>query len=626
MYWDALALVGGVMLVAAPIVWHRHKVLAEARAAVREIFTPKCRSFRERFREFFPTGINPPAHHDKTIDGGCAIAGAAGLPNVAERGVGDTDQLGVVAALGESAVTAGYMVAGLLAVDQHFYGAISELAGHQITTFADLHAHVADYASTFLGGVKEGVVTKVQGHVAEQVVAEHLQKLGHHVEFAPTSNQAGYDLVVDHHFLVNVKDHVDMGGIYEHFAHNPDIPVIVGAHTEGVPIDALHIDAASGLDQFPDAVHGSHAVIVDNGLDHDALASHTRAALDAAAGHVPLHVPWITLGLSGWREGKLLLNQKTDFERALRNIGLDAAGTGIGGATGAKVGGVVGTFLAPGVGTLVGAVVGGIAGALGGRHVTNQVKYAPLRAAQEAYQEAYGQLSDTMTAARQEAETAYERARQAASGALQNVAQSSQSAIVNTASQCEEALRFAATLAPAQEAKLLDAARSAMTAEWEKAGAKVAELRAQPIWLRVFWPNSGIARTLEHWRAAKHRRREFERRVRKILERVEPGPKRAEALFDAVLQYGYGEREADEYLIQLREHVERNRQRLGEAVDVALRAVLDCRAQQVNKLRELVERLARELEARIKPYADRLRSAEHRLRTEMQKFGVDPGT
>ncbi|RNB76252.1 hypothetical protein, partial [Brevibacillus panacihumi] len=53
------------------------------------------------------------------------------------------------------------------------------------------------FAGTVDTTVNTGDIAQIQGYVAERMVAAELQAKGHDVEFPQTSNQAGYDLLVD---------------------------------------------------------------------------------------------------------------------------------------------------------------------------------------------------------------------------------------------------------------------------------------------------------------------------------------------------------------------------------------------------------------------------------------------
>lgn len=118
---------------------------------------------------------------------------------------------------------------------------------------------------------------------------------------------------------------------------------------------------------------------------------------------------FITVALSGFREIKLLKNHDTDVTNAMKNFGLDVAGTGVGGSAGAALGVTIGSAIFPGVGTAIGALLGGIGGAIGGRKASNTVKEKPFRDALQAYEEIQSKAKEKATVAQAEAEKQYDR-------------------------------------------------------------------------------------------------------------------------------------------------------------------------------------------------------------------------
>lgn len=118
-----------------------------------------------------------------------------------------------------------------------------------------------------------------------------------------------------------------------------------------------------------------------NSIDIDSLTDVTD--LDFSG-----HIPVMTVAMSSYREFQLLTKNKTDALSSLKNIGLDAAGSGVGGLAGAKAGAIAGSFFGP-IGTVLGGVIGGIGGAIGGRMISNEVKQAPLKNAISEYQSNY---------------------------------------------------------------------------------------------------------------------------------------------------------------------------------------------------------------------------------------------
>lgn len=122
-----------------------------------------------------------------------------------------------------------------------------------------------------------------------------------------------------------------------------------------------------------------------NSIDVDSLTDVTD--LDFSG-----HIPVVTIAMSSFREFQLLAKNKTDALSSLKNIGLDAAGSGVGGLAGAKAGALAGTLFGP-VGTVIGGILGGIGGAIGGRMISNEVKQAPLKNAISSYQSNYSTMT-----------------------------------------------------------------------------------------------------------------------------------------------------------------------------------------------------------------------------------------
>lgn len=122
-----------------------------------------------------------------------------------------------------------------------------------------------------------------------------------------------------------------------------------------------------------------------NSIDVDSLTDVTD--LDFSG-----HIPVVTIAMSSFREFQLLAKNKTDALSSLKNIGLDAAGSGVGGLAGVKAGALAGTLFGP-VGTVIGGILGGIGGAIGGRMISNEVKQAPLKNAISSYQSNYSTMT-----------------------------------------------------------------------------------------------------------------------------------------------------------------------------------------------------------------------------------------
>ena len=301
----------------------------------------------------------------------------------------------------------------LLSIDEHVYTAMGQLAGRQLESIGDLQAKLSGWPSADIGEtLPEGALNKLMGHLAEPIVGQHIEDLGIPVEMPALSNQVGYDLILNGEHAVNVKTVADISSLSDHFARYPDIPVVVPGDMAGIPDNAIHLDAAGSLDQLDARVNlGEESIVlVDDALSHAEMMEHAESVSDALLENVDVGgIPFITLALSGYREIKLFKNHDTDISNALKNIGLDVAGTGGGGATGAMAGAALGSTIVPVIGTAIGAIAGGILGAIGGRKATNAVKEKPFRDALQTYQNTMSETKEKIATVQAEAKEQYTR-------------------------------------------------------------------------------------------------------------------------------------------------------------------------------------------------------------------------
>nr|MBO2477441.1 hypothetical protein [Bacillota bacterium] len=233
-----------------------------------------------------------------------------------------------------------------------------------LSDFSELKRVVADAAA---GEGYDRWLDTLKGYVAEQVAADVLETSGAQVELAPAPNQAGWDLLVNGE-PYNVKVGITTSHIAEHFRDHPDIGVITSPELAA---------------QFPE--HADKIIALPE-LSHDDLVQLIEGTIEGISGvDWDFSFPVITAIFSGVRELDLLLKGDTDLGSSARNLGLDLAGTGGGGWVGGKIGAAIGTAFGP-AGTAVGGIVGALFGAFLGRSITNEIKLADLRRAQEEFQ------------------------------------------------------------------------------------------------------------------------------------------------------------------------------------------------------------------------------------------------
>jgi hypothetical protein len=369
------------------------------------------------------------------------------------------------------------------AVDRSVFQAVAHMSHSAVNNFGDLMkvVDVKGYAVQ-----TAGFLSKLVGHMGEWKVQEHLMSSGIGVSMPFTSNEPGLDMWLDGH-AVNVKNYADVGlAAHEHFMAHPDIPIIVPADAANIPADALHFDPSHGMDVSA-LDHSDHLVIVDHALSHAETVGHAQGAIDTLGDAGPhMHVPWVTLAVSSFREGRLLFEGSTDLARAAKNIAVDTAAVGGGGFLGAKAGAAVGSLIAPGLGTLIGGLVGGIGGAIVGRSAANAIKRAPLDEAKAALQSAREHYKEAEGAAMAHAETSWQTAEREEQKRLAE----EMSTVVREGETSLAALRDAtakaARLSPGDAGRLLDTAEEVLARLKERAGR-----RASPSFV---WPLRWVAK------------------------------------------------------------------------------------------------------------------------------------
>ena len=211
---------------------------------------------------------------------------------------------------------------------------------------------LAKAAPAFLAGPADSVAGRLagmDGYVAERLVAHHLVVQHHTVTFPATSNNAGWDLMVDGH-PYQVKCLQTAAGVHEHLSRYA-CPVFVNA------------DLAKEF-------QGNPRVIVDPLLHHDAVHNMTVHTLHHAQNLGDFEVPWISLSVTGASVIHRMITGSTDAMGAAVIFATDSTGRYAGGTLGAvMLAALMGWTLGP-AGFVVGKGLGSIAGSIGGRKVS----------------------------------------------------------------------------------------------------------------------------------------------------------------------------------------------------------------------------------------------------------------
>ena len=330
--------------------------------------------------------------------------------NILKKSKNVQQELPLTPVISDSVLVGANVFHQYMLIDDYMYEGISKLSGKQIDNFSDLSSKIKDYSHNS-DGLTEGSLNKIKGYIAESHVAEHFKEAGAEVSWPETSNQEGWDLLLNGN-PIQVKLTKDASTLTEHFKEHSDIPVVIPSDANNIPDTAFHFNPSEGMENLMDYLEKTpkKAVIVNNQLSHAELTENTEPATDFLTGDIDFfNLPIVTVAFSSFREFHLLRKNNTDTLSSLKNIGLDVAGVGIGMGVGGKTGAVIGSFIVPGIGTVIGAVAGSVGGALFGRNITKEIKTIALETAMEDWKKSAKKLKRKIKQAEQEYEDRFKQ-------------------------------------------------------------------------------------------------------------------------------------------------------------------------------------------------------------------------
>ena len=198
-------------------------------------------------------------------------------------------------------------------IDDNIYEGVSRLSGENIDSFSDLSAKLKTYKHDSQGLTVDSL-NKIKGHIAESHVAKHFQEAGIEVNWPETSNQEGWDLLLNGN-SIQIKLTNNTNSLIEHFKNNPEIPVIIPSDADNIPETAFHFDPSDNIDSLFDYLKETpeKAVIVDNQLSNAELTESIEEGTDLLMGATEFHLPFFTTAFTFSREIKLLKNKDTDM-------------------------------------------------------------------------------------------------------------------------------------------------------------------------------------------------------------------------------------------------------------------------------------------------------------------------
>lgn len=212
---------------------------------------------------------------------------------------------------------------------------------------------LSHFAETVDTETLTGDMAQLQGYVAEQMIAQELTAAGHDVQFPETSNQAGWDILVDGQPF-QVKCAASKQVVETHFEKYPDTPVFVNA------------ELASAFEGNP--------LVLSTSVSREQVLMETKKTLDHAGDLLDFEVPWLTFSVSAFTNVRRMRQEGILLSTAARNVVTDTASRSAMAAVGQAMLGTIGTVVLPGAGTIVFPVVGAFIGVSQGGKLSNMVK------------------------------------------------------------------------------------------------------------------------------------------------------------------------------------------------------------------------------------------------------------
>jgi len=230
---------------------------------------------------------------------------------------------------------------------------------------------LSQFAGTVDTETLTGDMAQLQGYVAEQMIAAELQVKGHDVEFPETSNNPGWDILVDGQPF-QVKNLADPAGVREHLEKYPDIPVYVN-------------------EELAPYFEGNPQVYVSS-ISREEVLEATSTTITHADDLLDFEIPWIAAGVSSVYNIKRVWKDDVSINQAVFNVVSDTTSRVVLGALGQKATVVVGTMIFGPAGGIVGAMVGTYAGVSQAGRLSTGIKRVFSRKQEEELNKAMQKL------------------------------------------------------------------------------------------------------------------------------------------------------------------------------------------------------------------------------------------
>lgn len=229
------------------------------------------------------TALRLRADRGDMIEGSAAKAPSKSenlLQGILSRSRGDVLETSAVGAM-----TAADMIYNVVSIDPTVLKAADFARTDDISDIFTFGAF-ADRIEKMAEKAQEGAENGLRGYVAEQIVAARLVENGHIVALPETSNNPGFDVIVDGN-IFQVKCLADLEGLKEHFLKYPDIPVYANAELAEAILESGEEWASK--------------VFYVEGFDREIADLVMRVSLDAGAELGDMNVPYFAMAASSAR-------------------------------------------------------------------------------------------------------------------------------------------------------------------------------------------------------------------------------------------------------------------------------------------------------------------------------------
>lgn len=266
------------------------------------------------------------------------------LEGVLSKTRGDAAEVAAVGGL-----TFGDIVCNVVSIDPMVLAAADFSRAEDIGDIFQLGAF-AERVGSMTGAALAGAGNNLRGYVSEQLVAARLAEIGYVVSFPETSNNPGFDLLVDG-VPFQVKCLQNLDGLREHFAKYPDMPVYANSE---LAEEVVNSGAA-----------WANLVYYVDGFDREIADLIMSTSLEAGEALGDLNVPYFAMAVSSARNLHRVWRGRMPLSDLPFSVVMDASVKGGLSVIGALSGKALGLLAFGPAGALVFGGVGGVSALAG---------------------------------------------------------------------------------------------------------------------------------------------------------------------------------------------------------------------------------------------------------------------